>query len=415
LLKRILLPFLIIAIALAGYFAMITFKTEKPAIEKAEKVWQVHTLPVVFQNISPEITLYGRVETPRTAILSAVISADVIKASVLEGMNVELGQTLVTLDDTDVQIVLNQRQAELAEIDALIVSERMRFERDKGLLNNEMKLLKLTENAVLRAKKLEKSKLASQANLDQSIADKQRQTLVTVRLQHDINEHPARLAGLKARQSRSTALLKQAEVDLTRSAIKAPFSGRIARLNVAPGDRVQVGDPLLTMYDLANIEVRAQIPSRHIMTVRNQLNQHLKPKATGQLGGNKITFELSRLAGETRQDSGGVDGLFRMTNDMGSLLLGTFLELKLQLAQQERVVAIPFDALYELDRVYRLKEGYLEAIKIERIGEHLADNGEKNLLIRSDKLTESDVIVSTQLPNATTGLRVQAMQEAPSE
>ncbi len=414
-LKSIVLPILIIAIALVGYIGMVYFMEEKPTIEKAEKVWQAHTAPVIFQDISPEITLYGRVETPRTATLSAAISADVVDASVLEGTDVELGQTLITLDATDVQIMLTQRQADLAEIDALMASEKMRSERDKGLLNNEMKLLELTENAVYRAQKLEKSKLASQANLDESMVDKQRQTLAIKRLQHDINEHPARLAGLHARQARAKALLHQAEVDLTRAIIKAPFSGRIARLNVASGDRVQVGDPLLMLYDLTKLEVRAQIPARHIKSVRVQLEQGAKSSAIAQLNGKLVSFELARLSGEIRQDSGGVDGLFQVMDKINSLALGTFVELQLQLAQQSNVIAIPFNALYELDRVYRLKEGYLEAITIERVGEYQTASGEHKLLIRSEKLTESDYIITTQLPNAITGLRVESFQEILSE
>jgi RND family efflux transporter MFP subunit len=402
-------------IAIATFLAMMNSKVEKPTREKPEKVWQVNVIPVSLQTISPEITIYGRVETPRKATLKSAIVADVVDASVLEGAIVNEGQTLVTLDDTDLKILVSQRKADLAEIDALMSSETMRFKRDQGLLNNEKQLLKLTQNAVTRAKKLEKSKLASQANLDDSMAEQQRQTLTIERLQYDISEHPIRLAGLRARQARAKALLKQAEVDLARSVIKAPFSGRIARLDVAKGDRVRAGDPLLTIYDLANLEVRAQIPGRYITSVRQQLSKGIKPHATAQLDNELLRFELERLSGEIRQDSGGVDGLFRLTDHMNSLALGTFVELKLQLQKQDNVIAIPFDALYELDRVYRINNGYLESVKIKRIGEHQAENGEKQLLIQSEQLEVSDSIVSTQLPNAITGLRVKAVQDLTNE
>jgi len=409
------LPILIVAIAVAVYLAMINSKVEKPTGEKPEKVWQVNAVSVIFQNLSPEITLYGRVETPRKATLKSAITADVIEASVLEGATVDAGQILVTLDKTDLNIMLSQKKADLAEIDALISSENMRFKRDKGLLNNETQLLKLSQNAVSRAKKLEKSKLASQANLDESMAEQQRQTLTIERLQYDISEHPARLAGLRARLARAKALLKQAEVDLARSVIKAPFSGRIAKVDVAKGDRVRIGDPLLTIYDLANLEVRAQIPGRYISSIRQQLSKGIKPKAVAQLDNKSLSFELERLSGEIRQDSGGVDGLFSLKDTMKSLALGTFVELQLQLEKQNNVIAIPFDALYELDRVYRINKGYLESIKIKRMGEYQAENGEKQLLIKSDQLVESDAIVSTQLPNAITGLHVKAVQDLMNE
>ncbi len=414
-LKRIVLPILIVVVAVIIYLAMMQSKVEKPTIEKPEKVWQVTVIPAKIETISPEITLYGRVETPRKATLKSAIIADVIDVSVLEGTVVDIGQIVVTLDDTDLKITRSQRQADLAEIEALIRSEKLRFKRDQSLLENEKKLLKLTQNAVSRAKKLQQSNLASQANLDESLAEQQRQILAIERLQYDISEHPVRLAGLQARLARATAFLKQADVDLQRTVIKAPFKGRIAKLSIAKGDRVRVGDPLLTIYDVANLEVRAQIPGRYIASVRQQLAKGIQAPATAQFEGKLLSFNLNRLSGEIRQDSGGVDGLFRLTDAMTSLALGTFVELRLQLEKQDKVIAIPFDALYELDRVYRLNQGYLEGVKIKRIGEYQPKSGEKQLLIQSDKLTESDQIISTQLPNAITGLRVEIVQDVANE
>ena len=119
-----------------------------------------------------------------------------------------------------------------------------------------------------------------------------------------------------------------------------------------------------------------------------------------------VNFELVRLSGEVRADSGGVDGLFRLTDRQQSLVLGSFVELSLSLAKQSSLIEIPFSALYGLNKVYRINEGYLEAVHIERIGEVIKDNNVV-LLVRSDALQQGDHIISTQLPNAMTGLRVE--------
>ena len=133
--------------------------------------------------------------------------------------------------------------------------------------------------------------------------------------------------------------------------------------------------------------------------------------ATAILDGKPLTFELTRLSGETRQDSGGVDGLFSLAGDNHTLALGTFIELSLSLGTQDNVVVMPFNALYGLNRVYRIKEGYLEAVKISRVGEYQDSEGQTQLLIRSEELRQDDRVVSTQLPNAITGLRVEALNE----
>ena len=72
---------------------------------------------------------------------------------------------------------------------------------------------------------------------------------------------------------------------------------------------------------------------------------------------------------------------------------------------------MPFNALYGLNRVYRIKDGYLEVVKISRVGEYEDSDGQTQLLIRGDNLNEGDRVVSTQLPNAITGLRVEAMND----
>jgi len=411
LLKRILLPVAIVLIAIAVFMGLKQSKPEKTVIKKPEKVWRVTTVPISFQQISPEITLYGRIETPRKSTLKSALDADVLATSVLEGSEVNLGQLLIKLDDKDVALLLEQRDADLAEINALIDSEKERFKRDQGLLEQETQLLTLADKAVARSKKLEQSRLASQSTLDDALANKQRQMLTLKRLNYDIAEHPARVAQLNARKKRAQALLQQAEINFQRSNITAPFSGRISNLNVAVGDRIRPGDALLSLYDLENLEVRAQIPGRYISQVHQMMNQGKTLVATSYVDEQELSLRLERLSGEVKLDSGGIDGLFSIDANKKMLALGSFVELKLRLAQQDKVVALPFNALYGLNHVYRLNEGYLESVEIERIGEYTTASGAKQLLLRGETLVEGDQIISTQLPNAITGLRVEALSE----
>lgn len=410
LLKRALLPIVILVIAILVFMALNQSKPDARMVPKPEKVWRVNTVAVQYQDLSPEITIYGRVETPRKASMNAALVADVIEVNILEGSEVEVGQVLLKLDDTDVHLLINQRQADLAEINAAIDSELLRFKRDKELLEHENKLLEIADNAVGRAKKLEKSRLASQSFLDEAYAAKQRQLLTLKRLKHDIAQHPARLAGLKAKQIRAQALLEQSQVDLQRTVIKAPFTGRVAKLDVSIGNRVRTGDRLLSIYDLENLEVRAQIPGRYLKQIRTSLEQNKQQTATAYIDDYLLQFSLARLSGEIRPDSGGIDGLFRCTSDSNALVLGAFVDLTLKLSQQSSVIAIPFNALYGLNKVYRLTDGHLQSVTVKRVGEYHTEQG-ISLLVRSEELKEADLIISTQLPNAITGLRVEALDD----
>lgn len=405
-LKKITLPVVIIALAILVFFLLKASKPATPASAQPEKAWLVDATAVNYQRLAPEVTIYGRVETPRDANLKAAIEADVTEVNVLEGHIVRQNDLLIQLDVTDVQLAVQQRQADLSETQALIDSEMQRYQRDQGLLANQKQLVNLADKAVQRAKKLESSRLASQAALDESLAAYEQQVLALKQLQYDINEHPARLAQLKATQSRAQALLEQSKVNLARSEIRAPFDGRVAGLTVALGDRVRAGDSLLTIYDLNQLEVRAQIPGRYIGQVRRMLSQGQSLTARAWLDGEEKTLTLSRLSGEVRQDSGGIDGLFRLNDNQDPLPLGTFVELQLQLAEQDRVIELPFSALYGMDRVYLVEDEHLRSVTIERVGERISSSG-NTLLIRSEELESGDLIATTQLPNAITGLRVE--------
>lgn len=409
-LKKIALPIIIIGLAILIFVLLKASKPEPVVREQKEKAWLVDAVEVQHQRIAPEVTVYGRVETPRDASLKAALEADVVEVNVLEGDRVVAGQLLLKIDDTDMLLERQQREADLNEAQAQIDSEIQRFKRDKTLLSNQKQLLALAEKAVQRARKLEQTRLASQASLDEAMAAYEQQALALKQLQFDIDNHPARLAQLQAAKQRAEAMLTQAEVNLGRTLIKAPFDGRIANLAVALGDRVRPGDTLVTVYDLDNLEVRAQIPDRYIDQVRQMLQQGRQLEATAVVDGQRLTLTLNRLSGEVRQDSGGIDGLFSIRDNTVPLPLGTFVALRLKLAEQDELIEIPFSALYGMDRVYRIEEGHLQAVAIERIGEIKRDDGKNTLLIRSESLRPGDLIAATQLPNAITGLRVEVAQ-----
>lgn len=406
-LKKIALPLLIIGFAILAFMLLKVSEPETPAMEKKEKAWLVEAVEVDYQRVAPEVTIYGRVETPRDASLKSALEADVIQVNVLEGDNVTAGQTLIKLDDIDIQLVLQQRQADLQEAQSQIESENQRFHRDKALLANQKQLLDLADKAVQRARKLEQTRLASQASLDDALAAYEQQALALKQLQFDIDNHTARLTQLQAAKQRAEALLAQAEVNLSRTEIKAPFAGRVAELTVSLGDRVRPGDSLLTVYDLDNLEVRAQIPGRYIPQVRQMLQQGKQLEARAVVDDQLMQLTLNRLSGEVREDSGGIDGLFSIDNNIAPLPLGTFVELQLQLAEQDNVIEIPFSALYGMNRVYLIQDEHLQSVAIQRVGEVERDNGKNSLLIRSESLKPGDLIAATQLPNAITGLRVE--------
>ncbi|HEC85197.1 MAG TPA: HlyD family efflux transporter periplasmic adaptor subunit [Thioploca sp.] len=409
---KFLLPLLILAIGFGGFRYMQKTKPKNEPIKIEEQAYVVTIVPVIPTALSPTLTLYGRVEshrwpTLRTPTLSLSANVEVIKVAVLEGEKVKKASVLIRLEDSDSKLNLKQREADLVDIGAQIELEKRRHANNLTALTHEETLLSLTRKSLERRRRLKKQRLSSQSSLEEAQQAVERQMLTITNRRLDIQSHKARLAQLQAKRTRALAMRELARLELARTQIKAPFTGIIAKVAVAVGDRVRSGDALLSVYDNTTLEVRAQIPSRYQGTVLDALAAGYQLKAHTQLNKKTIRLQLDRVSGQINPDSGGIEGIFRVKKGTHLLRLGQFLTLTMSLPRQARVVALPFEAVYGTNRIYKLKDGRMKRLTVERVGEQVTADGKSHILVRSSKLQQGDQVIITQLPNAMEGLKVR--------
>jgi RND family efflux transporter MFP subunit len=363
--------------------------------------------------LAPQITLYGKVETPRYSQLTAAITADVVNVRVKNGDLVRQGQVLVELDNSDNTLLLRQREAELAEIKALIKSENARFENDKNALQHDKQLLELTRQEYQRAQSLERNKLSTQANIDAANQAVLKQRLALESRELAVADHTARLAQLQARLSKAQALRDLSKLDIARGKITAPYTGKITAVKVAQGDRARAGNTLIELYDYNALEIRAQIPIQYLNDVQQSITDSSFQSAYAQaytlFNKRKIPLQLDRLAGEISQGSGGQDCFFTIEAESKTLPLGRTLEIKLSLPPIDNAIAVPRSAVYGSNRLYRYEDGRMVSHTVQRLGEY-HDNQQNLLLIKDPNLTQGQQIVVTQLPNAIEGLKVKILE-----
>lgn len=126
------------------------------------------------------------------------------------------------------------------------------------------------------------------------------------------------------------------------------------------------------------------------------------------MAGHNVQLTLDRLAGEA--DPSGIDGLFRVTQNPDRLRLGNLLKLHLQRPVQQDLVPIPFQAIYGNNRIYLLKEGRMQGLDVETVGQYFTTEAPPALLIRNPEIQPGDKIISTHLPNAVSGLKVKVVK-----
>jgi multidrug efflux pump subunit AcrA (membrane-fusion protein) len=412
---NIVVPVLILLFASGVFVGFVKSKPKVGALPIDEKVWGVEVMTVNPQRLAPQITLYGKVETPRYSQLTAAITADVVTVLVKNGDIVKQGQVLVELDNSDNTLLLRQREAELAEIQALIKSENARFENDKNALQHDKQLLELAQQEYQRALSLERNKLSTQANIDAANQAVLKQRLALEARELSVADHTARLAQLKARLAKAQALRDLSKLDVERSKITAPYAGKITAVTVAQGDRARTGTPLIELYDYNALEIRAQIPIQYLNDVQQTITdssiQSANTAAYTLFNNRKIALQLDRLAGEISQGSGGQDCFFTIEAEAKNLPLGRTLEIKLSLPAIDEVIGVPRSAVYGSNRIYRYEDGRMVSHTVQRLGEY-HNNQQNLLLIKDPSLTQGQQIVITQLPNAIEGLRVKILESS---
>lgn len=406
-----LLPVLILFGGYAGHKYLVKTKPKNEPIKIEEQAWVVTVVTVMPMTLSPTLTLYGRVESPRTATLrtpsQSINASEVLEVTVLEGEKVKKGHKLVRLEDNDNLLNLKQREADIIDIKAQIELEKQRHTNNLTALTHEEALLELTQTSLKRLYKLKTQKVSSQSVFEEAQQAVERQMLTLTNRRLEIKNHQYVEQQLQAKLNRALAQRDLTRLELARTQIKAPFTGIVAKVAIAVGDRVRSGDTLLSMYDNTALEVRAQIPSRYQGAILDDLTAGHKLFAQAQINRRPVNLQLDRVSGQINQDSGGIDGLFRVKKGANFLRLGQFITLFLSLPPQARVVALPFEAVYGTNRIYKLVEGRMKGLVIERVGEQITPAGESKILVRSPDLQAGDQVIITQLPNAMDNLKVK--------
>ena len=404
-LTRFLLPIAIIAGAVYGFMHLKGSRPKAPAKTVTEQVWGVSSHQVALRDIAPEVTLYGAVEASETVQLSSTVNAFVNQVSIGRGDRVSKGQQIIELDDRELRLTLAQRKASLEDAKTLISTEKNSHQTNQKALLIEQQLQAINQKNFDRQQQLVAKKVAPTSRLEDATRALQQQELSILNRKNTIANYPNRIARLKSQVTQNQILLEFAELDLERTKILAPFDGRILSVDTATGNRVRNGDLVVKLYNTRSLEVRSQIPARYLPMMQTG-NSGAALAASISHQGKTYALQLDRLSAEASASQGGIDAFFSLSGGQ-EIEVGRNLQVKVKLPTQINVAALPPLAIYGQNRIYRIIDQRLEALSIMRVGDWTSPSGEQLTLVRSAELQTGDQVMTTQLPNAVTGLLVE--------
>jgi HlyD family secretion protein len=166
----------------------------------------------------------------------------------------------------------------------------------------------------------------------------------------------ARLAGARAAMKQQEALLRQAELDLERTVIRAPVDGTVVLRNAEVGQSVAAGAQAPALFTIAQ-DLRAM-----------QIEAPLDPKDAARVkGGMSVSFAVEalprrRFTGEVRQVRNAAAVITAPNADL-ALLPGMTAKLRIVLERRAEVLKVPNAAL-DGARVWVLEAGKPRAIPV---------------------------------------------------
>jgi len=288
------------------------------------------------------LSTVGTLRANESVILVSELSRRLVKIHVAEGSEVKSGDLLFKLDDSDLQ-------AELGQIDAR---------------------MKLAETIKVRAENLLPRNAISQQEYDSSI-------------------------------SAYSLLLAQKhtqEVQIAKTEIRAPFSGRVGVRQVSEGAFVSPTSPLITLQDVSRIKVDFPLPERYAGEVKTG------QKFTFTVAGNGEVFEGAVTVLEPAIDAATRSLLVRgLCTSPKGLLPGGFAEVSLTLDGLANGFMVPSQVIVPSPRgqgVYLIENGKAKLQTVE-IG---IRTDEQVQILRGVK--DGDVVATTNLLRIRPGLEV---------
>ncbi len=275
----------------------------------------VELATVIERNISASINLTGAVRALTESVVAAEVNGRVVKFSKKEGDEVKRNETVALLDGTSYRIILRGAKGQLVKAEIALERARLAAKRAKELFEQKIASEEVEQNAELDVKTAEAEIMLRKAELE------------------------------------------QAEYNLARCEVKAPYNGFVARKLTDVGNWVNDGDGLFEIIDIHKVEVVVEAPERYL----NEFSIGREAQVTIDAYPGK-TFKGKVVAVSPKADL--KSRTFRvkvgMDNPNSAIKAGMLARVTVTTSEQKNAVLIPRDAIVWRARramVFTVNEG----------------------------------------------------------
>jgi RND family efflux transporter MFP subunit len=234
------------------------------------------------------------------ATVKAKVSGDVLQVSVREGESVRPGQVLARIDTADLEAKLIERQGALESARAqMALAEKTR--------SNNVKLLN--------------EKFISQNAFDSSQSG------------YDV---------AKGNVKSAEAQVRIAENALKDALVVSPITGVVQKRHAQPGEKVAFDAPIVTVVDLAELELQALVPAIDVPGLAIGMPVELTVDGFGE---RRFAGRIGRINPSTEPGTRAILAYVALRNPDAALRSGMFANGRIALAASAPIAALPLTAV----------------------------------------------------------------------
>jgi RND family efflux transporter MFP subunit len=373
-----------LAILLVGAGIVILIFSTEPSATRGGATKETAMLVDVIEaeegDFHPTIKAMGTVKASQDIILSPRVSGEIIERSdnFTPGGFVKKGETLLQIDPSDYENALQQRKSELSQALADLNVEMGR----QNVAEKDYKLL------------------------DESLSAENKELVL----------RKPQLDAVKSRVEAAKAAVDQAELNLERTAIKAPFDAHILSRSVNIGSQVSPGQNLGHLVGLDTYWVETTVPTsklRRINIPDNPGEEGAEVKIRNRTAwqeGEFRTGKIYKLVGALEKQTRMARVLVSIkdplayrseSSDLPTLMIGSFVETLIKGEKINDVVRLNRDYIRKDNTVWVMKNGKLSIRDVKIVFK------DSKYAYIGEGLNDGEKIVQTNLTTVTEGARLR--------
>jgi len=435
---NVVAPFLVIAIGVAGFLALKALR--KPIAREAPQspLPLVRTTRVVRHQGGLELKTDGVVVPYREIQIAAEVDGRIVQKTpeCQAGTYVSKGTVLLVIDKSDYQIELARLQEQLKQANASLAELDVEISNTERLLEIARQQFELQKQDFGRAERLYGSNTITQADFDAARKSLLLAEQELVNLENLLRLKQSSRERLVAGRNQMEVALKKAELDLSRTEIRAPSDGVVISDLVEQDSYVRKGTVVVAFEDTSVAQVKCNLTTRQVAWIwalvhGKSLQEEKQPGAAyhvprlpvsveydldgrvfvwkGVLDGyeglgvddrtrmvpcrvlvDRPTVVSTRASGETANQS-----LVDIPRRPPALVRGMYVTVRIQVDPSSVVLRIPEQAVQPGGMVGRIRDGKLKMVPVE-----LAEIVSEGALVitQPDVLREGDSVAVSPTP-----------------